>query len=258
LKQFLEVFPDSSYRPKVAMEIFRQTLRASYQTFPGSTVTGKLALAEKPGQEIMLGRALVKIDRFVVGMTDDNGRFRIDGIPPLDEPVTVTLSVRDEKFQSAGDVQIELPAGKTAELEKDIPVKLTPTYLAGRVVDENGNPVKGAQVWTSPYTMEKLTDENGEYKIWRRKKLDTSGAPVEGDEPLMGRDYEVYAYRQGFGAERVEIAAQSYVQNDAPPLHLQRQDPLEEGIPGLDVSLRDNIDLMQYVLSAGAGPKINQ
>ena len=37
-----------------------------------------------------------------------------------------------------------------------------------------------------------------------------------------------------------------------------RQDPLEEGLPMPDVSLRENLELMQYVVSAGAGPKINR
>jgi hypothetical protein len=155
-------------------------------------------------------------------------------------------------------VLVELPQDKAESLALDIPVKLTPTYISGRIVDEYGNPVRGAMIWTSPYTTEKLTDENGEFKLSRKKKLDASGTPLEGDEPLMGRDYEVYAYKSGYSAEMRQVSAKSFSENVVDTVGLARQDSLGEGLPKPDVSLRDNLELMQFVVSTGAGPKINR
>lgn len=258
IKEFLEVFPNSARKDRVAADLFRRQMRASYPVYPGITVKGKVVLEEKVGQDITPARILVKLDRFVIAQTDELGSFAIEGIPPLDYPVKMKLLAHDPKFQMAREVLVEIPAAKTAEVLSDLPVKLTPTVLAGKVTDEKGAPVREAEVWTSPYTMEVLTDEKGEYRISRRKKLDSSGAAMEGDEPLLGRDYEVYAFRRGFGAERVAVSAQSFVENPVKPIGLVRQNPYEEGFPELNVDLRANLDLMQFVVPAGGGPKINQ
>jgi hypothetical protein len=257
-KEFLEVFPNSARKERVATDLFRRLMRQSYPVYPGITVKGKVVLEEKVGQDITPARILVKLDRFVIAQTDDLSAFSIEGIPPLDYPVKVKMIAHDPKFQMAREVVIEIPAAQTAEVQKDLPVKLTPTVLVGQVTDEKGAPVREAEVWTSPYTMEVLTDEKGGYRISRRKKLDSSGTAMEGDEPLLGRDYEVYAFRRGFGAERVAVVAQSFVENPVKPIGLARQNPYEEGFPELNVDLRANLDLMQFVVPAGGGPKINQ
>jgi hypothetical protein len=48
------------------------------------------------------------------------------------------------------------------------------------------------------------------------------------------------------------------VENPVKPIGLVRQNPYEEGFPELNVDLRANLDLMQFVVPAGGGPKINQ
>ncbi len=257
-KEFLTVFPASKFKDRVARMVFRQLLRTKYPAAPGSVINGKIVLAEKVGQEVVLSRAKIKLDRFIISMTDEAGNFYIEGIPQLDHAIKVSLSIYDEKFKMAKKVEIALPAGSTSELDQTLTINLTPTYLVGRVVDDNGNPVRGAQVWTSPYTMEKITDEKGEFKIWRKKKLDASGEPTEGDEPLMGRDYEIYAYKKGYGAEKTTLSAKSFTENAVGDIAVSRQDPVSEGLPELAVNFRDNLDLMQFVFSAGAGPKINR
>lgn len=258
MREFMELYPKSEHGNQIAMRMFRLTLRENYPAEGGSTVAGKVDLTEKVGSEIGLGRTLIKIDRFVIAMTEDNGTFKVEGIPELEYPVKARLRVRDSRFRMDEEIEIELPAKERADLTQDIPVKLTPTYLVGQVLDGEGKPVRGAQVWTAPYTSEKLTDESGRFSISRKKELDESGAPAEGDEPLMGRDYEVYAYRRGYGAERVDLSAASFQENEVKTIVLRSQDSLDEGLPEPDISLRDNLDLMQYVVSAGAGPKINR
>ena len=209
-------------------------------------------------QEIPLGRVMIKLDRFVIAMTDDAGKFTIEGLPQLERPVKVKVQVRDEKFKMAEEVILELPAGDPTKLEQDLKVNLTPTILKGLIVDRDGSPIREAEVWTSPYTMEVLTDEKGEFEISRRKRIDASGGILEGDEPLLGRDYTVYAYRKGFGAARTSLAAKNFRENVASKIKLERQDPFEEGVPEMDIDLRANLDLMQFVVPAGSGPKFNR
>ncbi len=258
VREFLETYPDSPHKPEAALKMFKLKLKNEFPVDGGSSITGQVKLAEKVGQKIEMSRAMIKLDRFIIAMTDEEGRYSITGIPLLTLPVQVPLTVIDEKFTPAETITIDLPADKAANITQDIPVKLTPTYLTGGVVDEKGVPLRGVQVWTSPYTMEKLTDEKGEFKISRKKKLDDSGNPQEGDEPVLGRDYDVYAYKQGYGAEKVSVSARSFKDNPVKQIKLTRQSSLEENLPTLDVSLRENLDLMQYVVSAGAGPKINR
>lgn len=259
VKEFLELYPDSPKKQDIALKLFRIALRSNFPAGEGSSrISGKVNLGEKVGQKIEMGRAMIKLDRFLIAMTDEDGKYVIEGIPQLVLPVKVGLSVSDTKFQSGGETFVELPGEKAASLESDISVTLTPTYLTGKVVDDKGQPLRGVQVWTSPYTMEKLTDENGEFKIWRKKKLDDSGNPTEGDEPLLGRDYEIFAYKSGYGAEKAPIGAESFKDNVAKPVVLVKQSSIGDSLPAPAVGLRENLDLMQYVVSAGAGPKINR
>ncbi len=257
--EFLALFPDSQYRPRVGRELFRLAMKAGFPTFPGSVVEGKVSLAEAVGREVPLGQALVVLDRFIIARTDEKGRFRIEGIPKLEEPVTLRLRVKDTKFQPAGEAEVELPAGSFGEVAAEVPVKVTPTVLAGPVLDERGAPLPGAEVWTAPYSMEVLTDDEGRFRISRRKKLDASGSAAASDEPLFGGEFEVYAYRKGYGVDRVALSAESYTENAVPAIRLLRQETRQEEIPALEVGLRSYLELPPTALAApqGAGPKLN-
>lgn len=258
-REFLELFPNSEYRPRVGRELFRLAMKEGYPTFPGSVVEGRIVLAEEVGREVPLGQVLVLLDRFVVARTDERGRFRIEGIPKLDEAVALRLRVRDAKFQMAHEVTVQVPAGSFQEVAAELPVRITPTVLAGQVLDERGAPLPGAEVWTAPYSLEVLTDGEGMFRISRRKRVDATGAAVAGDEPLFGGEFEVYAYRKGYGVDRVTISAESYAENAVPAIRLLRQDAREEEIPPLGLALRSYLDLGPAALAApqGAGPKLN-
>lgn len=258
VKEFLEIYPESQHRDEAALKLFRLRIRSEFPVEGGTEIGGQITLTEKVSQKIGLSRAMIKLDRFIIATTDEEGMFKISGVPAISLPVKLRLSVVDEKFAASGDNVVELPADKASTISQNIEVKLTPTNLAGTVVDEKGQPLRGVQVWTSPYTMEKLTDEKGEFKIGRKKRLDDSGNPQEGDEPLLGRDYEVYAYKQGYGAEKVAVSAKSFKENQIKEIKLLKQSATGDNMPALDISLRENLDLMQYVVSAGAGPKINR
>jgi hypothetical protein len=258
-REFLEFFPRSEYRPRVGRELFRLAMKEGYPTFPGSVVEGRITLAESVGREVPLGQALVLLDRFVVARTDERGRFRIEGIPKLDEAVTLRLRVRDPKFQLSQEVTVNLPAGSFQEVAAELPVRITPTVLVGQVLDERGAPLPGAEVWTAPYSMEVLTDTEGMFRISRRKRVDATGAALAGDEPLFGGEFEVFAYRKGYGVDRVTISAESYAENAVPAVRLLRQDAREEEIPSLGLSLRSYLEMGPTALAApqGAGPKLN-
>jgi len=257
--EFLDLFPDSQYRPRVGRELFRLTMKAGYPTFPGSVVEGKVSLAEAVSREVSLSQAMIVLDRFIIARTDEKGRFRIEGIPKLDEAVALRLRVKDAKFQPAREAEVQLPAGSFGEVTADIPVKVTPTVLAGQVSDERGAPLPGAEVWTAPYSMEVLTDDEGRFAVSRRKKLDASGVAAAADEPLFGGEFEVYAYRKGYGVDRVALSAESYAENAVPAIRLLRQETRQEEIPALGVTLRSYLALAPTALAApqGAGPKLN-
>jgi hypothetical protein len=252
--EFLDVSPDSIHRPRISREMFRISMRGDYPTFPGTVIEGKVRLAEEVGRAISLEQVLVVLDRFIIARTDQRGRFRIEGVPKLEEPVQLKLRVKDPKLGMAEDVTIDLPAGSFEESEVALPVTLTPTVLAGRVVDEHGAPLPGVEIWTSPYSMEVLTDEEGVYQLSRRKKLGASGA----DEPLFGGDYEVYAYRKGYNVERAVVSAESYQENPVVPIRLLRQDPREEDVPELGLDLQAFLKINPAATPEGVGPKINR
>ena len=258
-REFLAVFPKSKYRPRVGREMFRLAMRAGYPTFPGSVVEGKLVLAEAVGRELSLGQVEIVLDRFVITRTDERGRFRIEGLPKLDEGVALKLRVRDPKFRNAEAVEIDLPGESFGEVAADLPVNVTPTVLAGRVVDERGAPLPGAEVWTSPYSMEVLTDDQGAYGLSRRKKVDAAGAAAAEDEPLFGADYEVYAYRKGYTVDRVPVSAESYRENEVPVIRLARQETRQEDVPALGLALKSFLELAPATVGTplGSGPKLN-
>jgi hypothetical protein len=89
--------------------------------------------------------------------------------------------------------------------------------------------------------------------------VDATGAALAGDEPLFGGEFEVYAYRKGYGVDRVTISAESYAENSVPAVRLLRQDAREEEIPALGLTLRSYLEMGPTALAApqGAGPKLN-
>lgn len=258
-REFLEIFPESQYRPRVGRELFRLAVRSGYPTFPGVAIKGRVRLAEAVGRDVPLGQVLIVLDRFVIARTDEKGAFLIEGLPKLELPVTLKMRVKDDKFQLAKEVTVDLPAGEFAEVSVDLPVRLTPTVLAGQVLDERGAPLPGAEVWTDPFSMEALTDEEGSYRILRRKELDAVGAASERDEPLFGGDYAVYAHRKGYSVDRVSISAESYRENSVPPVRLVRQEARAEDVPALAIDLKAFLERPAGDLGApeGGGPKLN-
>ncbi len=256
-REFLELFPKSRFRPRIAREMFRLVLKSSYPTFPGSVIEGRIRLVEAVSQEIPLAQVGIKLDRFIIARTDGKGRFRIEGIPKLPEAVRVELGVKDPKFRLDKPVAVELPAGKLVERAVEIPVKLTPTLLVGTVVDERGAPLPAAEVWTAPYTMEVLTDDAGGYRIARRKRTD-AGEGETLDEPLLGGEYEVFAFRKGYTVGHVTVSAESFRHNPVPPIRLERMDLAAEPLPELNVDLARFLELpSESVQPAGAGPRIS-
>lgn len=258
-REFLGLFPESAYRPRIGRELFRLAVRSGYPTFPGVVVKGRIRLAEEVGRDISLGQAEIVLDRFVIARADDKGMFLIEGLPKLELPVTVKIRVKDSKFQMAKDVTIDLPAGQFSEIAADLPVKLTPTVLTGRILDERGAPLPGVEVWTDPYTMEALTDEEGSYRILRRKGVDALGTTAERDEPLFGGDYTVYAHRKGYTIDRVSLSAESYRENLVPPVRLARQDARGEDLPTLVIDLKAFLErpVGDPGAAEGGGPKLN-
>jgi hypothetical protein len=259
-REFVEIFPDSEYAPRVAREMFRIVMKGSYPTFPGTVIEGRIQLAESVGREVSLGQVMVVLDRFIIARTDEKGRFRIEGVPKLERSVTVGIRVKDPKLVMAEEETVDLPAEAFEEVQTDLSLKLTPTILAGQVIDEHGAPLPGVEVWTHPHSMEVLTDEEGMYRLSRRKKLDTDGGAGAADEPLFGGEYEVFAYRKGYGVERSTVSAESYRSNPVAAIRLLRQDLRQEAVPGLGVDLRNFVDAypVATIAPSGTDPKINR
>jgi len=255
-RSFLARFPNSSHQPRVARELFRTQMQTQYPARPGSVLSGTLRLAETVSQPIPMEDVQVVLDRFVLALTTSGGQYRIEGVPLPEVPVTVRLKVKDTKFHSAGETTLDLPADRTLEMEKDLPVVLAPTVLSGTVVDAGGDPLAGAEVWTAPYTLEYLTGENGSFQISRRKNLND---PTAVDQPLLGGAFEVYASRSGYSVERVRVKAESFATNPVPALRLSAQNTRNEAVPELTVALRDHLrpDPSALAGSAGVGPMIN-
>lgn len=254
-REFLDTFPASQYRPRVGRELFRLAVGGGYPTFPGTVIEGTVKLTETLSRELPLSQVLIVLDRYVIARTDERGRFRIEGLPKLDEKVRLKLRIKDPRLEMADTVEVELPGGTLGELTAALPVRVTPTVLAGRVIDERGAPLPRAEVWTSPNTVEALTDDEGRFRISRRKRPEGGGAA---DEPIFGGTYEVYAHRKGYGVERVKVTAESYQEARVPEVQLPRQDPLAEAPPPLDLDLRALLGTVAGAQApAGAGPKLN-
>ena len=255
-RAFLTLFPDSTYGARIARELFRLQMQAEYPARPGHSVGGSLLLVETVNRPVPMEGVRVLLDRFVVVLTEVGGQYRIDGIPLPEVPVTVKLKVKDPKFSSGDGVTLDLPAGKAVEAEKDLPVLLTPTVLSGTVLNGRGEPLNGAEVWTSPYTLEFLTGDDGTFQISRSKNLDDPGAE---DQSLFGGEFEVYARRDGYSVERVAVSAESFVTNPVPAIRLIPQDTRNEEVPELAVALRLHLRIDPSALAgaAGGGPMLN-
>lgn len=239
-REFLEFYPTSSYRDRIGREMFRLAMSEAFPSPEGSVLRGKVRLVENLGRELPLRGATVALDRFVLPSTDADGGFRLEGIPVLEEPITVRLRLRDPRFEMASEVEVALPAGTSAQVAAEVPVRVVPAVLTGKVVDGRGAPLPGAEVWTSPYTVEVLSGDDGTYRIFRRKLL----APADGaaaDEPLFGGDFEVYARRKGHAVERVSVSAESHRENPVPVLQLPPQDPRQEDLPDFAFDLRKHL-----------------
>jgi len=245
-KRFLEFFPNTKYRQRMARQMFRLKMSGEYPTYPGNGVEGRIVLAEDAGREVSVSGVSIVIDKFIAARTDSDGRFRIEGIPQLDETVSLNMRVSDPKFIMAEKSSVKLDAGQTIDVNSEIKVKIRPAVLTGRVIDDHGAPMAGVEVWTFPYTREVLTDDDGAYKISRRKKLEAVN-PSSADEPLFGGEYEIYAHKKGYSVQRAAVSAESFVENEVDEIELFRQDARREDVPVFDA------DLAAYLeVSAGA------
>lgn len=239
-REFLELYPKSSYRERIGREMFRLAMASDFPADGGGSIQGRLRLAETVSREVPLGKTPIVLDRFLFPGTDPEGGFRLEGLPPLEEPVTLKLRVKDPRFEMASEVEVKVPAGSGAALTVEVPVRVTPTVLVGTVLDGRGSALPGAEVWTAPHSTEVLTGDDGAYRISRRK-LSTSKEGSPADEPLFGGEFEVYARRKGYGVERAAVSAQSYRENAVPPIRLPPQDPRREELPELSLDLRRNL-----------------
>ncbi|HSH70944.1 MAG TPA: carboxypeptidase-like regulatory domain-containing protein, partial [Deferrisomatales bacterium] len=258
-QEFIALFPHSEHRPRMARELFRLAMKRSYPTFPGSAIEGRVRLAETVGRELSMGQVLVVLDRYLIARTDADGYFRIEGLPKLDETVELKLRVKDEKFRVAEETVVELAGGELVETQAELPLHITPTELVGQVIDSNGAPLAGVEVWTAPYSVEALTDETGSFRISRLKRLDAGGAAAEVDEPLFGGDFEVFAHRKGYSVNRSLVAAESFQENRVPAIQLARQDPRRQPIPELGLELRAYLEIdASFASQEGPAPKLNR
>lgn len=245
-KRFLEFFPNTKYRERMARQMFRLKMSGEYPKYPGNGVEGRIVLAEDAGREISVAGVSIVIDKFIAARTDSDGRFRIEGIPQLDETVSLNMRVSDPKFVMAEKSSVMLEAGQTIDVNSEVKIKIRPAVLTGRVVDDHGAPMVGVEVWTFPYTREVLTDDDGAYKISRRKKLEAVN-PSSADEPLFGGEYEIYAHKNGYSVQRAVVSAESFVENEVDEIELFRQDSRREDVPAFDVDIATYLEV-----SAGA------
>lgn len=257
-KRFLEFFPKTKYRARIAREMFRLKMSSEYPSYPGNGIEGRITLTEVADREISLAGASIVLDKFIAARTDSEGRFRIEGIPQLEESVTLNVRVSDPKFSMKEKAIATLAGGQTIDVSVELPVQVKPAVLTGRVVDDHGAPMAGVEVWTFPYTREVLTGDDGIYRISRRKKLEAVGS-ASADDPLFGGEYEVYAHRNGYNVQRAAISAESFVENKVDAIKLVRQDSRREELPALALELETYLEISPGTRSAvGSGaPMIN-
>ena len=77
-------------------------------------------------------------------------------------------------------------------------------------------------------------------------------------EPLFGDDFEVFAHRKGYSVNRALVAAESFQENQVPPVQLVRQDPRRQQVPELGLELRSYLEIDASSASQeGVAPKLN-
>jgi hypothetical protein len=122
LGQFVERFPRSHHRDLVDRELFRDSMRQCYPSRPGNTIQGKVYPAGGRAESGNVGDAVILVDRFAVATTDGRGEFVARGIPVLEVPVTLPLSVRSDSLRMVREVAVRLPPRRPEVVRVGLPV----------------------------------------------------------------------------------------------------------------------------------------
>lgn len=158
-------------------------ITASFTSDPGfiprgelGVTTGPIPPIPPPGASSATRQAVVDATKFVgepeplaidatrapIWTTGPDGRYRIRGLP---KGKVVVLALASG-FAEARSKQVAIDGGKTIE---GIDIVLTPgTFVVGKVVDQHGTPVVGAQVAAKPELgapLSAFTDTDGMYKL---------------------------------------------------------------------------------------------
>ncbi len=120
-------------------------------------------------------------------VTDAQGNFNFANLPPGDY-LLHTVSARHFNRVVAARVK----PGEDSDLT--IRIKTRVTKIEGLVVDEDGRPVIGVEIYTSPEIDETKTDEKGYFKFDKKRILDEARKPI-GEEPIAPGVYKVYAQK---------------------------------------------------------------
>jgi Carboxypeptidase regulatory-like domain len=138
--------------------------------------TGPIPPIPPPGAQSATRQAVIDASVFVgepeplavdaarapIWITGPDGRYRIRGLPKSKLVVLALAS----GYAEARSKQVATESGKTIE---DLDIVLTPgTFLVGKVVDQHGTPVIGAQVAAKPElgaALSAFTDTDGMYKL---------------------------------------------------------------------------------------------
>lgn len=172
------------------------------------------------------------------GKTDENGYYQF----PLDDNKTYTAYAED----GVKSGQETFTTDQNYDPLKDTDIVLRPgTFVAGVVLDENGNPISGAEV--KLYDDEgnliatTITDENGEYRF-----------DLKNDE-----NYQIVATIDGFEAIENIFTGNNYNSDDKLMLNLEpigmesfalvEDNETKKGIAGVKVTLVDNETGKKYV-----------
>jgi hypothetical protein len=116
--------------------------------------------------EFDIGRTGGQADRVAQALTDQEGRFRLCGVPN-DVAVAVTAIAPDAR--SAGPIEVHLRQREvgTQRIEVAPPVSVpgTGAVLQGRVLSNEGRPLAGAEVRTLDHRLATRTDPSGNFAL---------------------------------------------------------------------------------------------
>ena len=152
-----------------------------------------------------------------VAVTDGQGGFRIEGLPP--GLYSATFSKSGFQGPSRDD-----EASKTFRLTGSTPVRLaarmTPmAKVSGRVVDATGTPVAGAmvQILGGPVGYDNTTDKQGKfsfdsvapgaYRLWAQPPKSLKPPPAEGGERMAWASTFFPGVTDANGASRIDLSA---------------------------------------------------